>query len=216
VIEVLDSHEPGHGLAAERIREGMRGWFPWHRADEPHTHIADAESWWEPVQGRIAAILRQGGLAERRAVELAVEVRRRFIDPAVGWELFEDTLPALVRAREAGWRSAVLSNHIPELPAIADALGLSADVEKIFTSATMGYEKPNPEIFRIALGELGDPDQVWMVGDSPAADVGGAEALGIPAVLVRREGQALRRAEGLQGALDLVLAGSSASARSGA
>lgn len=207
VIEVLDAHEPGHSLAAEHIRAGMRGWFPWHTPDEPHTHLADAESWWAPIQGRIADILREGGLPERRAVELAEAVRRRFIDPACDWALFEDTLATLERARAAGWRSAVLSNHVPELPAIADALGLFSHVEAIFTSAAIGYEKPNPEIFRIALAELGDPGQVWMVGDSPAADVGGAEALGIPAVLVRRQGPALRRAEGLQGALDLVLQG---------
>jgi putative hydrolase of the HAD superfamily len=207
VIEVLDEHEPGHGVRAEHVREGMRGWFPWHTPEQPHTHLGDAESWWGPVQGRIAAILRKGGIAEPRAVELAGAVRRRFVDPAVAWELFEDTLPALARARAAGWRSAVLSNHVPELADIAEALGLSSQLEAIFSSATMGYEKPNPEIFRIALAALGEPEPVWMVGDSPAADVAGAEALGIPAVLVRREGRALRRAQGLQGALEFVLAG---------
>jgi len=205
-MEVLDAHEPGHALRAEHVRESMRGWFPWHTPGQPHTHLGDADSWWGPVEGRIAAILRERGIAEHRSVELAAAVRRRFVDPAVGWQLFEDTLPALARARQEGWRSAVLSNHVPELPQIAQALGLSSHLEAIFTSAAMGYEKPNPEIFRIALADLAEPERVWMVGDSQAADVAGAEALGIPAVLVRREGPAKRRAEGLQGALDIVLA----------
>jgi putative hydrolase of the HAD superfamily len=58
-------------------------------------------------------------------------------------------------------------------------------VERVFTSATLGYEKPNPEIFRHALRESGEPRRRWMVGDNPVADVDGAEALGIPALLIR-------------------------------
>jgi putative hydrolase of the HAD superfamily len=206
VLEVLDEHEPGHGLAAETVRAGMRGHFPWHLPERQHTHLSDGESWWAPVQTRIAEILTDGGIAAARAGDLAAAVRRRFVDPAIGWRLFDDTLPALQRAREAGWRNAVLSNHVPELPQIADALGLSSALDALFTSAAIGYEKPNPEAFGIALSALGQPEEVWMIGDSARADVAGAEALGIPAVLVRSEGQALRRADGLHGALDLVIA----------
>jgi len=208
VLEVLDEHEPGHGLAADAIRAGMRGHLPWHLPERSHTHVGDAEGWWAPVQSRIAAILGEAGIAERRARELAAAVRARFVDPAIGWRLFEDTVPTLQRAREAGWRNAVLSNHVPELPVIAGALGLSPHLDALFTSAAIGYEKPNEQAFRIALAGCGEPQEVWMVGDNPAADVAGAEALGIPAVLVRREGDgAARRSDGLQGALDLVLAG---------
>ena len=33
----------------------------------------------------------------------------------------------------------------------------------------------------------GNPEEVWMVGDNPVADVGGAEAVGIKAILVRKQ-----------------------------
>ena len=69
-----------------------------------------------------------------------------------------------------------------------DTLGLSDLVERVFTSAVIGYDKPHPEAFRHALRESGDPATRWMVGDNPVADVAGAEALGIPAVLIRTAG----------------------------
>lgn len=41
---------------------------------------------------------------------------------------------------------------------------------------------------RQALRATGDPERSWMVGDNPVADVEGAQALGIPAVLIRTTG----------------------------
>jgi putative hydrolase of the HAD superfamily len=79
----------------------------------------------------------------------------------------------------------MFSNHVPELSALASALDLAGQFDRILTSALLGYEKPNPRAFELALDACGHPGEVWMVGDSPIADVAGAEALGIPAILVR-------------------------------
>jgi len=62
----------------------------------------------------------------------------------------------------------------------------SEDVERIFNSAQTGYEKPHPEAFRGVLDALGGAEKIWMVGDNGDADVAGAKAAGIPAVLVRK------------------------------
>lgn len=59
-------------------------------------------------------------------------------------------------------------------------------VTKCLSSAAIGYEKPHPRSFRIALEAAQNPANVWMVGDNPIADIAGAEAVGIPAILVRR------------------------------
>ena len=133
------------------------------------------------------------GIEARRAAELAGRVRERYVDPTRVWELFPDTKPVLERLRDQGWRHVVLSNHVPELPAIAEGLGLTPLVDHIVTSAATGYEKPHPEAFRLALELCGAPDEVWMVGDNPTADVAGAEAAGIPAVLVRTQSDAAER-----------------------
>jgi putative hydrolase of the HAD superfamily len=65
-------------------------------------------------------------------------------------------------------------------------MGLDGVIDQVFTSALTGYEKPNPEAFRIALGGA-DPEACFMVGDNPVADVLGAEQVGIRGILVRGE-----------------------------
>jgi putative hydrolase of the HAD superfamily len=83
-----------------------------------------------------------------------------------------------------GWRHAIITNHMPELPGIVKALGLSPYIEFCVDSALTGYEKPHPQAFRLALTMAGNPEQVWMVGDNMVSDIKGAEAVGIPAILV--------------------------------
>ncbi len=149
--------------------------------------------------------IRGCGVEEARAGPLSGEVRRRFVDGSRGWRRFEDSLAALALTRTAGWRNVILSNHVPELPELVATLGLRQDVEQIFTSALIGYEKPHPEAFNVVLAACGAPRRSWMVGDNPLADVAGAEAVGIPAVLVRHEGEARRRAPDALAAAELIL-----------
>ena len=55
----------------------------------------------------------------------------------------------------------------------------------IFNSAQTGYEKPHPQAFRNVLAWLPEPEAVWMIGDNYTADVLGAQAVGLPGILVR-------------------------------
>ena len=194
LIEVLDEHVPGHSISLDAVRLGLRDGFPWHRSDEPHHHLAEPEAWWAAVRDLLAAAVRGAGLAAAQAALVAEAAAIRYRDPGVGWSLFDDTIAALEMVRRAGWRNAVLSNHIPELPDLVSGLGLDPYIEATFSSATTGYEKPHPEAFLHATRALGSPDIVWMVGDNPRADVQGAEAVGIPAVLVRTDSAEVPRA----------------------
>ena len=204
MLEVLDEREPGHGLTRELIRAQMRGRYPWNSPEQPHEHLCDPEAWWEAMEGHMAAALAGAGVARERTAALARAARERFLDASVGWRLYEDALPALSAARAEGWRSAILSNHVPELARLAGELGLEGRFEAVFSSAVVGYEKPHPEFFRRALRELGQPELVWMVGDNPRADVAGAQAAGIPAVLVRGVQGARWTAPGLLEALAII------------
>lgn len=185
LIEVLDEHHTGHGVDADRLRPFLRDRFPWHRPDIAHPELSEPEAWWGAVEPLLASAYEgvgiEGGLA-RRFARLA---RERYVDAMIGWELYDDTLPVLERLLSVGWRHAILSNHVPELPSLVAGLGLSSVIEGVFCSAAIGYEKPNPKAFEVALGSCGRPRKVWMVGDNPVADVAGATAVGIPAILVR-------------------------------
>ncbi|MNV96380.1 dUMP phosphatase [compost metagenome] len=78
----------------------------------------------------------------------------------------------------------ILSNHVPELPQIVEQLGLNQLIWNCISSAAIGYEKPHPEAFKIALSAFNNLSSVWMVGDSLEADVFGAQKMNIPAILV--------------------------------
>jgi FMN phosphatase YigB (HAD superfamily) len=208
LVEVLDEHEPGHAVGADALRPFLRDGFPWHRPEVAHPELCDPEAWWSHVGVLLARALEGVGIGRSRAGELAGHMRLRYVDSSFGWRLFDDTLPALRRLRWDGWRHAILSNHVPELPALVDGLGLSPLVEVVHTSAATGYEKPHPEAFAGVLEACGRPRAVWMIGDNPVADVAGAAAVGIPAILVRRESPgAARRAADLHEAAAIVAAG---------
>jgi putative hydrolase of the HAD superfamily len=206
ILEVLDEHEPGHGATVQDIRARLSGGFPWHRHETPHPELAEADAWWQALTPLIAGAIAGCGVAETRARELSPAVRERFVDGTRVWRLFDDTCAALEATAEAGWRNVIVSNHVPELSGLARQLGLDGLVREIFSSAGTGYEKPHPEAFRAALSACGEPSERWMVGDNPRADVAGAEALGIPAILIRTEGEATRRAPDAIGAAELILA----------
>jgi putative hydrolase of the HAD superfamily len=182
LVEALDEAHPGHGLSAADFRAALDDGFPWHTPDVPHPELSTADAWWEPIEALFVKAYADVGYGP----ELAPLARRRFTTH--GWQLYDDTLPALASLREHGYRHVVLSNHVPELPEIADRLGLSGHVDAIVNSAVIGYEKPHPEAFAAGRRAAGDPEELWMVGDNPIADIDGATAAGIPALLVRRNG----------------------------
>lgn len=188
LVEVLDEQEPGHAWCVDDFRPSLRDGFPWHAPDVPHPELATPDAWWGPVESILAAAYGNVGYDEERSCALAAFARARYVDPTHGWRLFDDTLPLLSRLREEGWRHVILSNHVPELDGIVEALGLGDLIDAIVNSARTGYEKPHPEAYAAARAAAGDPDELWMVGDNPVADVAGAEAAGIRAILVRADG----------------------------
>jgi FMN phosphatase YigB (HAD superfamily) len=199
LAEALEAAEPGHGHSADVFRPHLREGFPWHRPEVAHPELCEPEAWWDSVRPQLARAYEAAGYAPERAFELADAARRLYVDPGVGWALFDDTLPVLERLTQAGWTHAILSNHVPELRQIVTGLGIDGAVALISCSAETGYEKPHPEAYASVLDPLG-PAEAWMVGDNVVADVLGAEALGIPAVLVRRpDPRAARHADTLAG-----------------
>ena len=205
LVEILDDEEPDHGASLEDIRTFLRDGFPWHEPNHPHPELNDPRAWWGQVTSVLASTLVAVGIRATRAPGLAEQVRPRFLDPD-GWEVFDDVRPVLDELRDDGWRHVIVSNHVPELGQLVDDIRLSSQVDAVVTSARVGFEKPHPGIFQHALKVADRPSPVWMVGDNPEADVAGAEAVGIPAILVRREGEAARRAEDLHEVAGIIAA----------
>jgi putative hydrolase of the HAD superfamily len=87
------------------------------------------------------------------------------------------------------YRLALLSNF-DNGPAVDSALldfGIYDRFETIVVSADAGWRKPHPEIFRETLRRMGvGPRQAIFVGDTPEADVMGAQGVGMDVIWIDR------------------------------
>lgn len=176
---------PGLGLTPEQVRPHLQRGFPWHTPDRPCAPPHTARRWWAALKPVFVDAYLGCGLPEGLAARAAAEVRHTYLAPGA-WQLYDDALPTLSRLSAAGWRHIVLSNHVPELRDLLAALGLAPLLAGVVNSAETGYEKPHPEAFRLGIAAAQGATTIWMIGDNPVADIAGAEAADIPAILVRR------------------------------
>jgi putative hydrolase of the HAD superfamily len=108
---------------------------------------------------------------------------------ALRFRAFDDAAPALAQLRKRGLRLVVVSNWDCSLRDVLAELGLRGVVDAVVTSAEVGAPKPDRRIFEAALAAAGcAAAECVHVGDSPAADVAGARAAGIRALLLARAG----------------------------
>jgi len=204
LLAVLQEADCSTTVTREDIAPFVRHGFPWHTPDVPHLDLNQPAKWWKNVETVFVRAFVGVGVSDQLADVLARRVRAKFLDPE-GWVVLDDTVPALGLTSERGWRQYIMSNHVPELPALVARLGLADFFEDVISSANIGYDKPNPEIYAYARRAAGDPQDVWMIGDSIEADVLGAERAGLRAILVRGTDQRARyRVASLMEAVQLI------------
>jgi len=125
-------------------------------------------------------------VGERQALapELASVLRRRGSRRL--WSRVIPGVPeALVDLRSLGLHLAVVSNSDGTVEEVLKGLGLRGHFDAVLDSHLVGSEKPDPGIFRQALQRLGAPgERALHVGDLYAADVLGARAAGVHALLL--------------------------------
>ena len=128
----------------------------------------------------------------------------RFSETAC-WRLYDEVLAVLEALKRKGHRLAVISNWDSRLPALLEQLEISEYFETIVVSALVGYEKPHPEIFRIALERTGlEPSSVIYIGDDLTLDYDGARSAGMRALHLDRDERFEPHAEKIKSLLDLL------------
>ena len=146
-----------------------------YRADDALVgNVAPTLSFGETVWRLVEAV--GGGLtfddrpALRRIADGFVERARSHV---------RDHLP-LLADMASRYRLAVVSNFYGNLEAVCEELGLGPYVSVAVDSAVAGWVKPDPRLFRHALGRLrvGAADAVF-VGDSASRDMAGARGIGM-------------------------------------
>jgi len=111
------------------------------------------------------------------------------VEKTVPLELYPDAIPTLARLKDERYKLGLISNAPPDTDRTIRTLGLLSYLSVIVVSGVVGVSKPNPEIFRIALGEAGvEAAEAVHVGDIYEADVLGARNAGLRGLLIDRDG----------------------------
>ena len=106
------------------------------------------------------------------------------------YRLFPDAVPTLVALRDSGLTVGLISNFEEWLEGMLIEMEVAPLFDLMVISGKEGIEKPDPEIFRLALDRSGiDAADALYVGDHPRIDVEGARAVGMEAVLIDRRGR---------------------------
>lgn len=184
IIDTLDERYPGHGFTHQRVGAFLNEDFPWHFAERYHPELCTSEAWWGLVKPLLARGFIGVGYGKEESAAMSEEARQKILQSSY-YTLYDDTFEVLETLKQKGWRHFVLSNNYPEMPEIVNGMSFGHLFDGVISSGMAGYDKPNPGIYKFALELAGNPDTVWMVGDNIKADVWGAEAMGIPAILVR-------------------------------
>ena len=201
---LLTRHRPDLASGPEQFRHPLSIGFPWHRPDLGHPELVTADEWWQAVYRHYAEVLTAMGWPVSEAHAALPGIRQHILD-ADGYTVFDDVVPVLTALQERGWRHLVVSNHVPELPTLIEALGLSSLFDAVISSGVVGYEKPHRRMFETAREHTIFDRTIWMVGDNPSADCVAAVGFGVKAILVRTAGRFEPRVDDLWGVLRLVI-----------
>ncbi|MZD08211.1 HAD-IA family hydrolase [Streptomyces sp. SID5785] len=128
------------------------------------------------------------GMTQRYGRSIPISAIRTLLDTGAAdrVELADSTRTALEAARADGWSCVIVTNgRTAQQEAKIRRTGLDRLVRTWVISEAVGHKKPAPEIFRAAASTVGLPLRgSWVIGDSPHADIGGADALGLRSVWV--------------------------------
>ena len=175
---------------------------------EIHSAYLKAELWWLSVYGGkllspeesveayrvldqkvFEAIFPSESQSEAARVSSLVRKRWHELGSEIPLALYPDVEPTLKDLVHDGYSLGLISNAPPDTGKAVEALGLRKYLRTEVISGVVGYTKPHPEIFRIALREAGvGPEEAVHVGDLYEADIAGARNAGIKGILIDREG----------------------------
>ena len=165
-------------------------------------------TWLRAAQGRHADFWQVTGDALDFTLETLglqrPELRERLMRLYLALELFPEVPDVLARLRQAGLKTAILSNGTPAmLDAVVGRAGLGAMFDAVLSVEEVGAFKPDPRVYGLAVDRLGCPAAAIAFQSSNAWDAHAASAFGMQVVWCNRYGQ---RHERLPGAPDREIA----------
>ncbi len=173
----------GVEVSEDEAHAAMRAEIRHYRSNLQRGRDADSLS---ELRGECAAVLRDA--LPERAQALPLDELTDALVASLRFEPYDEVLGVLRALRERGHTIVVLSNWDFSLHEMLQRTGITDLVDGAVSSAVHGTAKPDPGIFEHALALAGaQASEAVHVGDSPEADVVGAQAAGIEPIFVARE-----------------------------
>jgi putative hydrolase of the HAD superfamily len=177
----------GYSVTDEEIRAGMR------EADRfyDERYWSD-DSFWSNEEDASAM---WSELYERALSAMGVDGDRHFIGRAIydyfghgdRWRTYPDVVPVFDILKQRGYRMGLISNWDSRLAKLCFDMGLDRYLDSVLSSASVGYIKPDPDMFGAACRRLNvAPDRAVHVGDQYFADIIGARVAGLHPVMIDR------------------------------
>ncbi len=135
----------------------------------------------------------QGMVLKEAGVETSEQLIRDTLDKLQQFNiklvLFDDVLSVLTDLKSRGLILGLISNIDHDITSLCQELGLTSLLQVVVTSQDVGFNKPQPEIFREALKQAGvQASEAMYIGDQYQIDVVGAKGAGMQGVLLDRGG----------------------------
>jgi len=161
------------------------------RAAVSSVFLQETEAWQQGKleQAPTEEIYRQAleSLGLNISAEYLKRVAHNVLSRSIRYTVDPDTPRALRALKQRGLAIGTVSNTYQSSKALEKSLmrhGLMAYIDALVVSSEVGWEKPHPAIFQEALRRLGvEAKETVFVGDIVWADIEGAQALGMKAVL---------------------------------
>jgi putative hydrolase of the HAD superfamily len=132
-------------------------------------------------------ILKEAGIEP--SWELITGILKKWLKADYKMVLFDDVVPTLNQLKERDLILGLISNVDRDITPIYKGLGLAKWLGVVVTSQEVGFNKPDPQIFRAALRKAKlRPIEALYIGDQPQIDVVGANGAGMLGVLIDRNG----------------------------
>ncbi len=180
------AHTYGVKLPAEAtttaFREAMKSGAP--RAKDAIPNYGDDRVWWKQV---VRQSMGDKVFADNAAFEAFFEEVYLYYAKPEAWGVYPEVFEVLEALRDHAVDLVVLSNWDARLHTVLDGNGLGEYFSQRFISAELGWEKPDPAIYRHVAEILRIPPTGLMsVGDDPQNDINGPKKAGWQALQIER------------------------------
>jgi epoxide hydrolase-like predicted phosphatase len=127
----------------------------------------------------------------RRELSLVDGQSPDLVDRFFGGDILDDALMDEIRRLRPAYKTGIISNAWPGLPALLNEWGIADAFDFVVGSGDAGVMKPDPRIYQMSLQGLGvQPGEAVFIDDF-IENVQGAEALGFHAIHFKDRAQTL-------------------------